>query len=225
METLSTSLRCFSAALFCMAALGVSMATTPKASADSLTWAFTGDIAGISPSLSGIFNTSQTMSGSFTFEASTPASGFESFFFKQYINPVTALSVEIAGNTWTLSPARDNVIAVDTLAGNFHVITAAVVGPDAAGRQPLTFTLELLGPPPSGNIEAVIPRHPPQLDELTTKLWMLEFIDPVTETAGPSGPLTSLSVVPEPSSFLLLGSGLMVFTAWRWKGCHRKNSG
>jgi hypothetical protein len=76
------------------------------AEADSVTYAFTGTVTSVHPSLTGTFDTSMRLSGSFTYEDSTPGSlcfnCSESQGFSSYPHALTNLVMRVG--TYTASP-------------------------------------------------------------------------------------------------------------------------
>jgi hypothetical protein len=75
-------------ALFAMVGL---MANTAPGSAEQVTYTFTGTVGSVDPSLSGTFNTTMTLSGSFTYETTTPGvlQGTELNGLSSYLVPCT----------------------------------------------------------------------------------------------------------------------------------------
>lgn len=112
-----------------LAATSLLLAALGQASASPVTYVFTGTVTSVDPGLAATFNTSQTLSGSFTYESATPgvfygspASGFSNYYgalsdFRMTIGSYTATppfghdsfsGVQVANN-WSVSGDRFNV--------------------------------------------------------------------------------------------------------------------
>jgi hypothetical protein len=78
-----------------------SLATCRLAWASPVTYDFTGTVTEVDPSLSGIFDTSQTLSGSFTYESSTAGVlfGSEASGFSNYVMALTAFTMTVGSYT------------------------------------------------------------------------------------------------------------------------------
>lgn len=198
-----------------------------SAHADSITYNFTGTVHQVDPSLSGTFNTSQTLSGSFTFETTTAGTlnGSNASGFSNYGNALTAWTMTVGGYTAS-APFGTDIFSGLQVANNFFgndrfVLSSRLTGTQFNGFNPLGFIslddssqaafadTQLMN---VGDLSGwtTLPNH--------SASWYLAF-SASGNSPSISGVLTSISLttgpasVPEPSTFTLLGIGLAM--AWR----------
>jgi len=206
-------------------------------SASPITFAFTGNVISVSAPLSGTFNTSQTLSGFYTFESTTPDTVPLDATLGFYTGALTALSLTVGSYTGTLGPAppgsaiaveNNRVFVFEPLPRNSYTVGAGFVGPDVAGLSPLFVSVVSVFDPTGTALNSdSLPTTPPNLSAFTQGLgFALIFGDPdfPEDEQQVRGTLTSLTLVteppegtpiPEPSTWLLLSSGLAGIAVWR----------
>ena len=211
-------------------------------SASPITFAFTGNVNSVSAPLSGTFNTSQTLSGFYTFESTTPDTVPLDATLGFYTGALTALSFTVGSYTGTgptlsgsaIAVENDRVMVFQPIPRDSYTAGAEFVGQDIAGLSPLfVIVVGLVDPTGTALNSDSLPTTPPNLSAFTQGSgFVLIFGIPAFPENEEQvvGTLTSLTLVteppggtpiPEPSTWLLLSSGLAGIALWRQR--HRQS--
>ena len=204
------------------------LAAPAVALADPITFLFTGNVTSVAGVLSGTFNTTQTLSGSYTFD-STLADQLPADPILGMYGPLTAMDVTIGSYPAKHSlggagvdDANDSVGADGVKADSYHFF-GMMSGPSVADLPVQFFRADLQDNTARAFSSDALPLIPPNLSSfLGRNEWFLEFGDGVTVFAAVGGRITSLEPVPEPGTLLLLGSGLLGVAGYGRKKLFRK---
>lgn len=87
------------------------LSTGARAEAEFVTYTFTGTVTAVSSSLAGMFDTSMTLSGSFTYDTSAAGvlHGTEAAGFRQYFNNVSNLVMTVGSYTASAPPFGEDI--------------------------------------------------------------------------------------------------------------------
>ena len=217
--------------------LGLLLAAGPPAQAAPITFDFGGTVTSVDPALAGSFAVSQSLTGSFTYEStslpSSPGGG-------NYFTALTALSFTVG--TYSASflgplppPSQDLKISVINLPGldifNVSAVTTdGLTGPPAAGFAFSGFFFSLQDNTGTVFSSTALPTSL-SLSSFDFPVFTLEFLDLDDNEFAVEGTVTSLTLVPptgggnggnggappipEPSTVVLLGSGLAGLAVWK----------
>lgn len=188
------------------------------ATAAPVTFSFVGDVTSVHPDLGSTFSTSQTLTGSYTFDPATVGDSNPNGNIGRYNGAITNLNVTIGSYTATLGNSGSNFIEIRNLASERYEVRAPLTGPLVGGFSPLRFRIELIngtGAFSSDELTAT----PPSLNAFVIDRFRLVFEDG-NGTARVRGSLTALTAVSLPAAFLLFGAGLVALVglgagSWR----------
>jgi hypothetical protein len=185
--------------------------------ADYVTFNFTGTVTSVDTQLSGQFNTSQTLSGFYTFDSNT-ADIDADFNIGNYLKSLISLSVTIGNYTATLGLTPFNWITVwnyDPIDGvpfidAYSVRSDKMTGNSINGLDPIQFVLTFYDTTHNMINSDDLPLLPPNIPNYRHS-WNLGFaqIDTPGTRADVFGEITSLTLVPEPATILLISFGLI----------------
>lgn len=200
------------------------LANPAEADLVAFTFNFTGAVSHVDTGLFPTFNTSQTLTGSYTFNSLTPDSN-PSSNIGRYNGTIQALTVNLGSYTATLGNSGSNFIEIRNLpSSDGYEVRAPLTGPLVNGFSPLRFQIELIDPSASVFSNDLLPTTPPDLSSIATSRFRLIFEDG-NGNARVLGSLTSLTAVPLPAAVILFGAGLIALVglgAGSWR--QRKNS-
>jgi len=194
------------------------------ATAAPVTFNFTGAISEVHSSLFPTFNTSQTLTGSYTFNPATVDSN-PSANIGRYNGTIQALTVNLGSYTATLGNSGSNFIEIrNQVSSDRYEVRAPLTGPTVNGFSPLRFRIELIDPSATAFNNANLPTTAPSLSSFAASRFRIIFEDG-NGNARVRGALTSLTAVPLPAAVVLFGAGLVALAglgAGSWR--QRKNS-
>ena len=190
----------------------VSLLSVYQAQAMVLTYTFEGNVAVLDGQAPSPFNIGQTLSGSISYDTSTPASSMGPMN-AAYNDAITLLNVALGSYSLSGSGGTINIVNNNDLLGDNISLQVPVTGASLNGIHPVTFSAGLqdftglaidgtnLGPLP------VFSAFSPSTFFLT---FALEESGPaIPQTLMVSGPITSVTPVPIPAAAVLFASGLM----------------
>ena len=189
-----------------------------SARAALITYNFTGTVSSVDAGLAGTFNTSQTLSGSFTYESSTAGSlsGTQSSGFSDYSNALKDFVMRVGSYT-AAPPLLFDLFSGIQITNNFSgtdrfVATSRLTGSQLNGFKPLGFlSLDDTSHGAFSDTRLV------NIGDLTgwmslpnrTGFWYLAFSSN-GDSPRITGALTSITLVtPEPAGLSLLGIGFL----------------
>ena len=179
------------------------------ATADAVIFGFTGVVTQVDAPLSGEFSVGEQVVGNYTFESSTadsdadPAVGF-------YDNAITAFTATFGGD-YTVTQGVDNDIFVaNGPPGNdvYNTQLANPTGPTVAGLPLTGLNILLIDADSTVFASDALPLTPPDLAEFEFDFSGQIFFDsPGNQTMDFQ--LTSLTLIPEPTTLVLSSLGLL----------------
>ena len=216
MKTIRSSFRHLLSIAGLLALTGVAAA---PAMAAPVIFNFTGAVSDVHASLFPTFNTSQTLTGSYTFNDATPDSN-PSPGIGRYNGTIQALTVTLGSYTATLGNSGSNFIEIrNQVSSDRYEVRAPLTGPIVNGFSPLRFRIELIDPSATVFNNTNLPTTAPSLSSFAASRFRIIFEDG-NGNARVRGALTSLTVVPLPTAVVLFGAGLVALAglgagSWR----------
>ena len=157
--------------------LAIGLSSGNFAVADPITFNFTGDVTLVFPELSGTFNTTQSLSGFFTFE-STLTDDIGLPILGRYFS-LTYGEFTIGGYTATMGGAESNILiqdfAIPEGAQDLYRAESFLLGPSVNGFDPFKGEVVLIDN--SGTVfgDDSLPLTPPDLSSFDVRIWQLIF--------------------------------------------------
>lgn len=193
--------------------------------AGPITYKFTGTVDSVDAGLAGTFSVGQALTGSYTFESTTPARAGSNSTFAVF-DALTALSFSIGG--YSASSAGASEIQVDNDPGapdhdRYGVVSRAsdgLTGPAVGGNALNFFGFRLDDSTNAVFSDALILPTSLSLssfDSTPPSRRFFVFFGPITSPQVVSGTITGLAAVPEPGSLALGLAGAAGVAAWRRK--------
>ncbi len=223
----------------CLVTAFVTLGPT-SAMAASITFAFQAAVSSVADSaltgalplpISDLFSVGQVLQGRYTFESTTPPGSASGYPAGTAFYPTALTDFDLVGPSFSQSsPFSYNKMLIRNSATisdlySFTVTWDGGTGPvfDGIGAADDVFFMELSDLDRTALTSNSIPVLPPDLSQFELPNWHMTFayvVDPYDINspyyyAEVKGGITSLTLVPEPSSHLLIGIGLFALTVAR----------
>lgn len=203
----------------------VLVAWSAPSRADLITFSFAGTVDSVDPALAGTFSTGQTLTGTYTFQSTTPARAGSNSTFAVF-DALTHLNFALGSYAATSSGAPE--IQVDNNPplpdhDRYAVLSRAsdgLTGPAVAGMNLDSFGFRLDDSTDTVFSDALILPTSLNLSDFDNRRFFIFFTDG-TSPSIVSGTITALSSVPEPSSLALAGIGGLSGLGLWWRSRRR----
>jgi hypothetical protein len=168
-------------------------------------YSFTGTVGGANGALRSELPVGSAMTGTFSFENTTPSTGTG-----RYVGALQSFSLDIGSYSVNFDPSGDlNLIRItDNPSGDLWRLRTSVTGDSIGQYSPTEFRLDLEDEDGLA-ITGTGLQNPPSLGDLTSTQWRLVFEDAGGRMVRVQGVLSSLTAVPLPAAVLLFGAGLI----------------
>ena len=165
------------------------------------------------------FSTGLPLSGSFTFNSSTPDSNAGANNGR-YNGAIQNLVVNVGTYQATFSPGSSFIQVINRPSGDIYEVRAdGFLGNSVNGRIPTSFRLQLTDPNASVFSNDSLPTTPPSLSSFASSQWRLIF-----EANGRRVQGAIASLVPLPAAVWLFGAGLIALVGLGSRSLSRKDS-
>ncbi|MBX3237143.1 MAG: hypothetical protein KF814_13415 [Nitrospiraceae bacterium] len=186
---------------------------TQQADAALVTYEFSGNISQVpgalfTPGGAGAngFNSGLKLSGTYTFETTTPGLLPSGFSTQMYNGSLSNLQLSIGNYGASLNNSGTNLTMVSTGGTSLYSVNAGVNGNLVKGLAPSLFSINLADETGTAFSSVALPGNPgPSLSSFNVNRWTLVFSNGSTLV----GSLDSLKAVPLPATVLLFGAGLI----------------
>lgn len=187
------------------------LAMPVSAGAASVTFQFSGLVTDVFGSVftpggtgSNGFSTGLPLSGSYTFDSSTPDS-IAAANNGRYNGAIQNLTVNVGTYQATFTPGSSFIQVINRPIGDIYEVRAdGFIGNAVNGRIPTSFRFELTDPTASVFSNDSLPTSPPSLSSFASSQWRLIFEATGRRVQGAIG-----SLVPLPAAVWLFGAGLI----------------
>jgi hypothetical protein len=168
-------------------------------------YSFTGTVGGANGALRSELPVGSAMTGTFSFENTTPSTGTG-----RYVGALQSFSLDIGSYSVNFDPSGDlNLVRItDIPSGDLWRLRTSVAGDGVGQYSPTEFRLDLEDEDGLA-ITGTGLQNPPSLGDLTSTQWRLVFEDAGGRMVRVQGVLSSLTAVPLPAAVLLFGAGLI----------------
>jgi hypothetical protein len=211
-------------------AVGLALLGAPReVLAAPITFTFTGTVTSIQSARQGIFDLTQTLSGSYTFDSLSPDLFPADPALGRY-SPLVLNSLTFTIGSFTGGRVGPNLVAdrIEVLNSQFDAYSArwvqVLTGPDGETLLPGFFAILLLADAGPALVSDTLPLTPPTLAEFRVATWNLILSPDATDFASLAGHLTSLDLapVPEPATLLLFGTTATGLGLAHWRQQRRR---
>jgi hypothetical protein len=209
-----------------MVAVMMTLGAAMTAEAATITVNFSGVVGSVSPGLAGSFAIGDVLTGSYTFEATTPPRPTSDATFAVY-DAVTDVSFTLGTySAATAGPAPNGEIQVDNdppspfvdRYGLLSRVSDGLVGPAASGQPLGAFGFRLDDNTNTVFSTALTLPTSVELSDFSSSAFFVFFGNELVD-----GTLTSISSVPEPSTLGLTALGLAAMARRRQRGVTRRS--
>jgi hypothetical protein len=184
------------------------LATTDTMAID-VTFSFTGVVTDVDAALAAEFSPGEPVVGSYTFESTTVDSDPGDPILGIYDNAISAFTATFGGD-YTVTQGLDNDIAIaDGLPGNdvYQVFLTDPTAPTVAGLNLGAIFLGLADTTSTVFTSDALPLTPPSLSAFDLDSSGTLYLDSPNQAMHFQ--LTSFTIVPEPSTFVIIAIGLL----------------